>query len=150
MNLTSRQLENKDFGLILEWRSDSVTREMSKYTGSVTAEGFKPVFNQYLTEPNRSYLVLHDSNPVGIVTAFQTEPGKYEIGINLNPEYRGQGLSRSVLKLVIDDYFRGRDLVKELTAMVKLQNLGSVKLFERVGFQLENQDDQYYYYLLQL
>lgn len=139
-----RSLVPNDFETIFDWRRDNVTRKMSRYTGEVVREKFKPVFDTYLQNP--SYLISIDEDPVGFVI-FTGSDGQYEVGINLNPTYRGQGYSKKILSLVIKKSI-DRTVIRKIIATVKKENIPSIKLFTGVGFkQIQSDDDIFFHFL---
>ena len=56
-----------------------------------------------------------------------------EVSINLTPQLRGQGLGKSLLSLAIQEFFKYCS--KGLIAEVKADNISSIKMFTKLGFQ---------------
>jgi RimJ/RimL family protein N-acetyltransferase len=140
MDLSIRSLNELDFDDVVSWRSDLTTRKMAKYTGEITKEGFRPVFNRYLVNP--SYIIdgIFDrglSDGIAIITLTPVDGiGQYEIGINMNPAYRGKNLSKSILQLCLEHIKTSRlSQISSIIAMIKQENIASIKLFTGVGFQ---------------
>ncbi|MEX0595259.1 MAG: GNAT family N-acetyltransferase [Candidatus Paceibacterota bacterium] len=129
-----RKLEENDFDDVIEWRSDPTTMRMSKYTGDITEEGFTPVFNRYLTEGCSFIVVGENKEKICIITLHLLLLGQYEIGINMNPDYRGKGLSKSILQIFLKDVSKMVPGISSIIAVIKEQNLPSINLFSNSNF----------------
>jgi ribosomal protein S18 acetylase RimI-like enzyme len=60
-------------------------------------------------------------------------------GIILRPEFRGQGLGRSIFER-LEEEFEGRVDVLELG--VRVSNEGAIRFYERIGFELDRAIDE--------
>lgn len=159
-NLSIRKLVEADFDDVIQWRSDPTTMKMSKFTGEITESGFRPVFNRYLTNP--SYIITHNNGDnmekIAIINLVVTHIHyHYEIGINMNPAFRGMGLAKPCLLLFLSHLKKtcndDQDTydISTITAHIKQENVASIKLFTGAGFQqitsLEPGYHQYLYLL---
>lgn len=129
-----RKLEENDFDDVIEWRSDPTTMRMSKYTGDITEEGFRPVFDRYLTSGTCFMVVGENNERICVITLHVILLGQYEIGINMNPDYRGKGLSKSILQLFLKDVSKLVPGISSIIAIIKEQNLPSINLFTHSNF----------------
>ena len=131
-----RKLEESDFDDVIEWRSDPTTMRMSKYTGDITEEGFRPVFDRYLSNNSCFMVVGENKEKICIITLHLLLLGQYEIGINMNPDYRGKGLSKSILQFFLKDVSKLVPGISTIIAVIKEQNLPSINLFTHSNFCL--------------
>ena len=79
-----------------------------------------------------------DDEPVGLVSLSPRDErgGVFTAPIFLLPEYRGEGLGRAALSLLLAYAFRERRIHK-LQATILADNAASVALHESLGFRLE-------------
>ena len=67
-----------------------------------------------------------------------------EVSINLNPIWRGKGVSSKLLSAAIKKFMSSHKI--PILAKVKRKNIPSIKCFESALFELEDKDRDYYYY----
>ncbi|HWD89714.1 MAG TPA: GNAT family N-acetyltransferase [Mucilaginibacter sp.] len=72
---------------------------------------------------------------------------KAEIGYEMLPEYQGQGLMSEALKKVIEFGFEELKF-REITAEPNERNVKSIRLLEKLGFDLTGTDGDYLIYSL--
>ena len=84
---------------------------------------------------------------VGLISyrRFYREHFRGEIGYGLHPDYHGKGLMQEVLKLVLDYGFNHIGL-HSIEANVDKDNIPSIKLLERMGFNKEAHYKENYYF----
>lgn len=135
MELTARLVTELDMMLIFEWANDPITRQMSFNQNTITLQAHQQWFEATITDPKQCFLIIEKDNvPVGQVRL----NGNGVIGVSIAPNSRGQRLGTPVLRKGVD-YFLKHTLHKIIIAYIKLENKASVKIFERVGFQLFQQ-----------
>jgi len=81
------------------------------------------------------------SSRVAVCRFDLTTDGSAEVSINLNPAYRGKGLSRSVLEAAIATFENEVDDSPELTATIRPANSASIRIFTSAGFTFSGTDD---------
>ncbi|MCA9902382.1 MAG: GNAT family N-acetyltransferase [Anaerolineae bacterium] len=59
-----------------------------------------------------------------------------ELSINISPEYRGQGMGSALLQQAVD-WARRRGAIRRVQLSVLARNQGAIRLYERMGFQVE-------------
>ena len=80
-----------------------------------------------------------DKNPVGMVSIMRIDHvnNNAEVGIYIDPDSFGNGYASKALSLVINFAFLELGMHK-IYACIHSDNLASTKLFEKLGFKLEN------------
>jgi RimJ/RimL family protein N-acetyltransferase len=128
--LTVRRATADDAADLLAWRNDPLTRAMSRSAEPVEARGHARWFQGVLADPTCTLLIGElGGRKIGMVRLARGD--ETEVSINLNPAERGQGLARELLTLALAEE-RGA-----LLAVIKPENLASIRLFEGAGFVLE-------------
>ena len=139
MSITIRKAEKTDVDgkLIMKWRNDDVTRQMSFNQNLKQWDTFKVVFyekyfNNYI-DPLFAYLEDTKIGFVGCVSNEETEPETNEkvckIGINLCPEYRGKGYGKEIIKKTIELISKQYPKMKKIIAQIKCINAASYRFF---------------------
>jgi RimJ/RimL family protein N-acetyltransferase len=127
LTVTVRKAIADDAADLLVWRNDPLTRAMSRTTEPVAATDHARWFQGALQDPTCTLLIGEDDGrKIGMVRL--ARGGETEVSINLNPAVRGQGLARKLLALALAEE-RGAIL-----AVIKPENLASIRLFEGAGF----------------
>lgn len=135
-NLTLRKADEGDSESLLEWRNDAATREFSLSSDEVTREQHCAWLNKTLQDKN-CLLIIGEvlGNPVGMVRInILNDSGLGQVSINLNPNFRGRGISRQLLGSSL--LFGGKvlDNVSKYCADIHIENVASQKIFISVGF----------------
>lgn len=90
-------MSDKDCSEIHEWRNDMVTRQMSLNSEIINYENHKAWFYDMLRSNTHVGLVGEiNSKKIGIVH-FKEQNEQVFVSINLNPSFRGVGLSSELL-----------------------------------------------------
>lgn len=71
---------------------------------------------------------------------FELDKNKVQIGYNLKKSYWRKGIMSDVLKLTID-YLQSNSLLEIIEASIDTENIASVKLVEKLGFELNNKEN---------
>ena len=128
---------------IWTWRNDPLTRENSRNTDLVPWESHKKWFANFLaTKPSQMYICKDDNDHNLCMVRFDklvddVNLGDYEISVNLNPAYRGQRLSTTLVDLAISHFVKQMDeKVSGIVAEIKPSNVASIKCFGRANFKL--------------
>ena len=110
------------------WRNDPVTRAMSRSSGPVERPAHNAWFARVLKDPAVSLFIGEiEEGPVGMVRF--DHGAETEVSINLNPAFRGRGLSYALLAAGL------AEVGGMVFAEIKDGNAASRRLFERAGFR---------------
>lgn len=161
-----KTVQEDDCNDIWQWRNDPITKANSQNTQSVPYNEHCDWFASVLADTNQFLMVGMSIDPalaknprkIGMVR-FSIEPQyssetktrqatdglkKAVVSININPEFRGKGLSVELLKGAIK-HFRKEissgsspplDSLEFIEATIKECNIASIKCFEKVGFKI--------------
>jgi RimJ/RimL family protein N-acetyltransferase len=135
-NLTLRQAVESDSESLLEWRNDATTKAFSLRSDEVTREQHEAWFNKTLQDTN-CLLIIGEvlGGPVGMVRInILNDSGLGQVSINLNPDFRGRGLSRQLLGSSLLFATQVFDNVSKYCADIHIKNVASQKIFTSVGF----------------
>ena len=137
-----RFLTDADSDDLFLWRNDPVTRAMSRNHEVVTPEQHRRWFSKSLADPVRIlFMGMLGPRKIGLVRFDRVGDG-WEVGINLNPAERGQGLGATLLRLGTE-HFWAINPGQRLTAEVRLDNAASRKIFEACGFRRIDTDAEH-------
>lgn len=138
------QTENKHApALFVFWTDPEVTRYMNIDSFSTLDEAMEMItLSNRLTEINQAirYTILMKSTNKIIGSCgfnyIDFENGRAEIGYDLGKEHWGEGYGAEAVLTLIDYWFSGLGM-NRVEAKVDPKNSQSVKLLEKLGFQLE-------------
>lgn len=88
---------------------------------------------------NHTRMIMLNNDPIGILQAYELEDYWYIGEIYLEEEYRGQGIGRDVLEYEIDNH---SDEI--LCLNVYKTNTHAIELYESLGFEVTEEDDERY------
>ena len=133
---------------IFNWRNDQKTREMYVHGEEITWKHHSEWFSRMLKSPNNVIYIGRDresKTSIGVVRFdINKNQNDSEVSINLNPIWRGKGVSSKLLSASIKQFISSHKI--PIVAKVKIKNIPSVKCFESALFELEDKDRDYYYY----
>ena len=137
--LTIKNADTNDCIDIFNWRNNPESRKMFLITRKVSWDEHKEWFKNSLLNPRKVLLICYDEikEKVGIVR-FDIENTQTLISINLNPSKRGRGLSRQCLTESIKFFISNYNLNGKIVAIIKEENIRSIKSFKSSGFILTN------------
>ena len=128
-------LEDKD--IVLNWRNDTISRQMSFETELVSTEKHQKWFNQAINSLDKILILCYfeeTNQNIGVVR-FDIKGERAQVSINLAPEMRGRGLSRECLLQSINFFkFYNNDIIF-LDAKIKKINNKSIRAFYSLGFR---------------
>lgn len=135
LTVSVRPAGEADSASIWTWRNDPVTRAVSVHTEEIPWDGHQRWFAAVLADPDRHLLVGSvGDEPVGVVRFDRlTEPGRWEVSINLAPAARGRGLAVPLLDAG-RGWLRTRESGAEVVALVRDDNEASLRTFLRAGY----------------
>lgn len=126
----------------MEWRNDLKTRQASHNTDAVSRDDHISWLAKSLNNHNRRIYIAEDNNiPVGTVRSdFDENDSYWELSWTTAPQFRGQKVAqRMVAELV-------QDLNSKVKAEIKTDNIGSIKVANKVGLQLDYEKDGILFY----
>ncbi len=141
-NISLRPLEPEDVETLYRWENNmeiwQVSNTKTPYSKYILAQYIKEsVKDIYETKQLRLIIQSADEIPVGAVDLFDFEPYHLRAGIGIlihNVEDRKKGYATDTLS-AISDYGSQVLGLKQLYANIAADNLKSIYLFEKSGFQ---------------
>lgn len=143
-----RPASEADSREVWDWRNDPDSRRQSGNTTFIQWKDHCQWFSQVLESRANLILIGLEQETHGKlgVSRFDLDMNveQARVSINLNPIYRGRGISTHFLLASVNYYLLHHDL--QLTAKVKRENIASAKTFIKAGFEVLSQDQHYLYF----
>lgn len=131
--LSIREINVNDLEFTYLLSNDSLTRANSYNSEAIPFNNHESWFNKKLEDDNALYFIgQFNAQPAAFI---RIDLSKEEnlIGITLNKSYRGRGISSIFLKQSIKE-FKRQYPAQIVTAYIKSNNIPSIKIFEKAGF----------------
>lgn len=140
MDLILRPTTMDDAHDVLAWRNDPQTREASIHTEEIDTDTHIAWFRNVIDDENRNlYIAMMGDEKVGSIRADLTD-GVYELSWMVAPSCRGQGIGKKLL-LGVMEVLEGR-----FRAVIKKDNIASMRIAETAGMMLEREHEGVLYY----
>ena len=137
-DLLLKRAEEKDRDLLFNWRNDFAVREQSLSSEKIAYEDHVQWFSKKMNDSN-CYLYIGYLNdiPVGMIR-FDVDRNTSVINYLVDKLQRGKGIGTAMVtnglnKFLNDSLFKGI-----ITAIVKISNPASSKIFESLKFEKES------------
>jgi len=150
-SLSSRVCEAGDSRNVWTWREAGGAARLYRSGTSASWADHEAWFSQALTDPSRLLLMcgLPDRDVAHVrLDRLADDPGTVAVGICLDPDLRGLGLSLPCL-LTAMDHARANGITHAL-AEVHCDNAASLRLFTQAGFRDMDQDGPFTQFSLEL
>ncbi|MDH3745292.1 MAG: GNAT family N-acetyltransferase [Acidobacteriota bacterium] len=146
-----RPVQPGDSVLLDRWRREPEVRRHQPLNESSVAQLFAELSHQQVGDLYRDrgdkyqWVVLVDAQAAGWITLVITNwtHGLAEIGYALSTPFQRQGLMPQALAIVLRDLY-SRTSLRRIEARCAIQNEGSYKVLERLGFQREGRLRDYF------
>lgn len=148
--ITIRKPVKEDASTIFRWKID---KEIYKYDPrplpqttielEKECQSFVAFFDKYILEKNDKYIhfIVEDKQGIliGVINlfSFNNERTRAELGIIIgNKSYWNRGIVTTSLNHVLD-HLKTNTKLKTVVAEIQQDNLGALKLFNKIGFSFE-------------
>jgi len=118
--------------LLFDWRNDEITRTNSISSDIIPFENHIKWFNESLKNINRKIYIVFDNNTTVGTTRVDIVNKKNIISWTIAPSARGKGYGKLMVKSFVDM------LNGEIIAIIKENNIASIKIAEFAGLKLDN------------
>jgi RimJ/RimL family protein N-acetyltransferase len=127
-----------DAQLYFEWANDRVVRENSVHKEPILFENHIQWFKEKLNSDNSTFYLFEtqDNIPLGQLR-FDHEKKRNWINFSIDKNFRGQGWAEVLIKMSIQQLIKDKLGIKEINAVVKPDNIPSIRAFEHNSFQLK-------------
>ncbi|WP_051203351.1 UDP-2,4-diacetamido-2,4,6-trideoxy-beta-L-altropyranose hydrolase [Hugenholtzia roseola] len=141
MMIQLRKANIDDMKLYFDWVNDIEVRQNSINTEPIAWENHQRWFlNKLQSEETKFYVFEIESNPIGQLRIdFEDNFGL--IDYSVDTQYRGLGLGKLMVKNALEELKMSNKSI-QLKAQVKKTNIASFKVFEQLGFTLEEQENE--------
>lgn len=150
MEIVKRPATRSDSELVLMWRNSPSARKASPSVDELSktehAIWFESRIDRLSSEP--FWIMSRGEKDVGFVRLdlSDIEPESFVVSIFVEPEFRAVGIGRQMLDIALDSANADHG-VEQFRAIIKRDNLGSIKLFKGFGFEffmrVDDEFDEY-------
>ncbi|WP_160143665.1 UDP-2,4-diacetamido-2,4,6-trideoxy-beta-L-altropyranose hydrolase [Chryseolinea soli] len=141
LNAALRKATGDDLLKVFEWANDPELRRQSFSTQAVSLENHTKWFTGKLADPaTELYIVEYKHLPVAQVR-FDVKLEATIISYSIDARYRGRGWGQPVLQLALDAFQKTHRGTKNIVGYVKMNNIGSTKVFQNLGFAQRETND---------
>jgi len=147
--ITMRRATPADAHDVFEWRNDPQTRQASISQGMVDWDAHQTWFANSLQSAGRHLYIAQETAPgsgatsVGIVRFDRSDDSDLvEVSINVSPGHRGRGIGAAILQAGLDALRDETGMLPPLSAIVRADNVASLRLFEGAGFVESSRADE--------
>jgi len=141
VKLKARPATLKDQAQVFVWANDKEIRKQSFITKKITKEEHDKWFSNILSDYNNQQLFIlenHETRPCGQVRFSRSDRDDWEIHFSVDSHYRGQKLGVRLINVGLEGFLR-KEPKSRITAKVKNDNVASLRVLAKVGFQIEKQ-----------
>ncbi|EIW90272.1 GCN5-like N-acetyltransferase [Alishewanella agri BL06] len=130
-----------DADRLLHWRNDADTRRFSLNPELVTEQQHRHWLEKSLSNPKRRlFIAEYNGQPVGTVRVDSTAES-HLISWTLATEYRGKGLAKAMVKLLVDQ------LTGKIVAEIRPSNIASIRVAEHAGLKYQCTENGIMYFV---
>jgi RimJ/RimL family protein N-acetyltransferase len=146
-NATLRETVSNDEALLLTWANDPVVRSGSFNTNVIKKNEHSQWFKEKQNDPYVIMLIFEVNNAAAGTARLQNINNQVILSYQIASAFRGKGLAKLMLKMVIEKSKKCWGNIKIL-AYTLPSNIASIKSLEKVNFTLENSDEKKNCYVL--
>lgn len=133
-HLSLRRAGINDKKKIFEWVNEKLTRANSFSTDAISFETHSVWYDNKMKDEKAVYFIGEKSDsPIGLIRFDKGEGGLTIVGILIDVQYRGKGLSAELLRKACAEYLK-MNTDDIIYAYIKTENIASVKSFTKAGF----------------
>ncbi|MBA0768386.1 hypothetical protein Gotri_017188 [Gossypium trilobum] len=138
--ISLRQFRLPDVDDFLKWASDDkVTRYLRWNTITSREEALSYLQKVAIPQTYRRSICLDDRSIgyVSIKPGSGNDKSRARLGYAVSAEYWGQGIATAALKMAVANAFTEYQRLVRVEALVEVENVGSQRVLEKVGFLKE-------------
>ncbi len=142
LHFTIRPVTETDIEELWVWRNDALTRRMERHDQPVPFNTYHAWMMTLLSDPGRRVLLAENSlngDPVAVGIFSRRTFAQAEIGLTLNPRYRGLRQSTHLINS-FTKLARETLPFDVLSASIRSENIRSRRAFSRAGFKDAGQE----------
>ena len=137
--LRLREVERQDCEILFHWRNLPEIIELGSSQKSVQWNEHEAWFNSALKSPKCIiYIITFKKEPIGQLRFDREDQQRADISIYIVSQFIGKGLGRVAIREACKKLFNEKGSIREINALIREENIASIKAFERVGFKVNN------------
>ena len=147
--LTARVINETDELLVLRWANDPIVRKNAFHSRRISEDEHREWFQMVLkNQEHGGFYIVEGSTdvPIGQVR-FDRVQGGWEVTYSIDQIFRSRGLAANMLGIAIEK-FKLEGGRAPIIGRVRINNLASMKVFERLGFLKTEKAAQFITYRL--
>jgi UDP-2,4-diacetamido-2,4,6-trideoxy-beta-L-altropyranose hydrolase len=143
--MSMRPVTMSDSEILFEWRNDPTTYQYCLSSKEVKWEDHLNWLDKVIASDDVFLFIIDDNGrPVGQVR-FNVYGDRAEISITIGAKFRGKGLGSKAISHAIYEFLGNNSNIESITARIRHENKASIDMFQKLGFSVENQDDELIY-----
>jgi len=137
-NYVIRKAEKKDIYLIFHLSNDPVVRENSINSKEIQWKDHFDWFEKIIIDSDYVFYVIFDNKGelIGQIK-YEINNNIAVVSISITKNFRGKKLSVPLLKDTARTFFKEKENVNEIHAMIKPDNIPSIKSFQMANYRFE-------------
>lgn len=136
----------EDAKLLFDWSNEKTVRQNSLSAELIEWEDHLKWLNNKLNSDSLMLILLYNQIPIGVIR-FDNKRDYFLINYSIDLKYRGKGFGKKIVELGLGKIKKGA----QLRAIVKKENISSVKIFENLGFEKNSEtNDSVFCYTKQI
>ncbi|CAF1823766.1 BnaC04g12680D [Brassica napus] len=136
--ISLRQMTLSDVDHYMVWATDAKVAQFCSWEPCTSREeAITYITDSVLTHPWLRAICLEDDRPIGYILIMAVDDIRKEIGYVLARKYWGKGFATEAVRLVTAEIFKEMPEIERLEALVDVDNMGSQRVLEKVGFTRE-------------
>jgi UDP-2,4-diacetamido-2,4,6-trideoxy-beta-L-altropyranose hydrolase len=143
-NIVLRNANSDDLYRTFEWAANQIIRRYSFNQAAITFEEHSNWFLRKIRQPDCYYfLAIQNDVAIGSIR-FDLKDRTALISYLLDPNFHQKGLGSVLLKMGVEKLLQQTNLqLSEIIGFVQPENVASVKAFEKLGFNMEREGDNF-------
>lgn len=136
---TLRTVRSEDESLLLEWANDGVVRANAFSTAPIEPQDHRRWFGAKLADRQCRIFIMEDDGgrPVAQIR-FDLNGDEAEVDVSVAATARGRGFGAEIIRMGARKLF-DETAVQRLVALVKRENIASMKAFLMAGFAVSEE-----------
>jgi UDP-2,4-diacetamido-2,4,6-trideoxy-beta-L-altropyranose hydrolase len=140
MKVKIRRVVKSDIHTTFKWVNHDVIRKFSINTQTVNFHSHRNWFSKKIQSKDTAYFILESADKIALGSIrFDFNNGTGKINYLVDPQYHGMGLGSILLKEGLTVLRKEFSEIKSVYGWVFQANIASVKIFEKLKFQLTEQ-----------
>ncbi|MEM9052824.1 MAG: GNAT family N-acetyltransferase [Bacteroidota bacterium] len=141
MSIFLRRANQGDEEATFRWVNDPLIRKFSHNTERVSRDAHNHWFTKTIQSDNCAYYLLESEQrePIGSIR-FDLKGSQAKINYLIDPCYHGQGLGLTLLKMGVENLKNEHPEIIEVFGQVYEDNLASIKIFEKLNYNVHKRE----------